>query len=209
MDDLNVGEPGGTEIKKQLRVELRALRDSLNEQERLEADSAITRQVLSLPEYASAMVIFSYLSVGSEIETREIMKDAWSKGKKVAIPKVVRGTRGLKWYVIDSFDDLVEGAYGVLEPSGHPADLQSTKTADVVGGAEAMLALVPGLAFTPTGFRIGYGGGYYDTFLRKFEGTSVGLCRESQMTNQIDGLERHDLPVDIVVCEHRILRPLS
>ena len=73
-----------------------------------------------------------------------------------------------------------------------------------------MIALVPGLTFDGHGFRLGYGGGFYDTFLARFEGVSVGLCRDAQMSRDLcaEGLlDAHDLPVQIVVTNSKVVRP--
>lgn len=71
------------------------------------------------------------------------------------------------------------------------------------------MALVPGLTFDAAGYRLGYGGSFYDTFLAMFDGVSVGLCREAQLTQTLisDGIiDTHDLLVQLVVAEQRVIR---
>ena len=77
------------------------------------------------------------------------------------------------------------------------------------GTGERMMALVPGLTFDATGYRLGYGGGFYDTFLSVFDGVSVGLCREAQFSEDLraeEVVDSHDLPAQLVVTEERCIR---
>ena len=109
----------------------------------------------------------------------------------------------MRWFKITSFDDLVRSKLGVEEP------VPSDETEQLLGTGERMMALVPGLTFDPSGFRLGYGGGFYDTFLAKFDGISVGLCREAQFSDDLRAegiIDEHDLPAQLVVTEKRIIR---
>ena len=109
----------------------------------------------------------------------------------------------MAWYRVMSYDGLVKSSFGVLEPNP-----KTFEQADSAGGI-APLAIVPGLAFDPRGYRLGYGGGFYDTFLSGFPGRSVGLCRERQMVENLSDLgviDAHDLPANVVVTESRTLR---
>lgn len=121
--------------------------------------------------------------------------------KVVALPRVVPGTRAMRWFSVDSLEGLERSPFGVEEP---PADAAREVFPAVLPLA---LALVPGLAFDAAGFRLGYGGGFYDTFLPTFPGTSMGLCRAAQLADHLPH-EDYDMPVDEVVTEHG-LRALS
>jgi 5-formyltetrahydrofolate cyclo-ligase len=104
---------------------------------------------------------------------------------------------------VSSFDALVKSKLGMDEPVPDAAHEQH------LGTGERMLALVPGLTFDAAGCRMGYGGGFYDTFLAKFDGVSVGLCREAAWSCDLraEGIvDEHDLPVQLVVTESRVLR---
>jgi 5-formyltetrahydrofolate cyclo-ligase len=92
---------------------------------------------------------------------------------------------------------------GVEEPVPDPANEQ------LLGTRQRMMALVPGLTFDEAGYRLGYGGGFYDTFLATFDGVSVGLCREAAWSTDLHGegiIDAHDLPAQIVVTEERVVR---
>lgn len=115
--------------------------------------------------------------------------------KVVALPRVVPGTRAMRWFSVDSLEGLERSPFGVEEP---PADAAREVFPAVLPLA---LALVPGLAFDAAGFRLGYGGGFYDTFLADFPGTTVGLCRTCQLSAVPLPRGPYDLPVGLVVTE--------
>lgn len=195
---------GVDETKRALRQRLRILRKDLGERYRAELDDAIEQRLSDLPEYRDAEVVLAYLDFGPEVRTRGIIRDAWDRGKVVALPWCVPGTHEMRWYRVTSFDALVRSKLGVEEPVPAPENEQC------LGTGERMIALVPGLAFDPKGYRIGYGGGFYDTFLAGFDGVSVGLCREPQMDADLHAqgvIDAHDCAVDIVVSDRRTIRP--
>ena len=191
------------ERKRELRKHFRKVRKDLGEQGRAEIDAGIEAQLKALPEFAQAEVLLAYLDFGPEVRTRGIIQRAWDAGKTVALPWCVPGTHEMRWFIITSFDDLVRSSLGVEEP------VPNDETEQLLGTGERMIALVPGLTFDAAGYRLGYGGGFYDTFLAKFDGVSVGLCREAQFSNNLvaEGIiDAHDLPAQLVVTEEHIIR---
>ena len=188
--------------KKELRRRFRAVRKDLGEEGRGAADAGIEANLLALPEYARAEVLLPYLDFGSEVRTRGIIENAWAAGKVVALPWCVPGTHEMRWFKVTSFEDLVRSSLGVEEPV--PVD----ENEQALGTGQRMMALVQGLTFDPHGYRLGYGGGFYDTFLAKFDGVSVGLCREAQLSDDLRSegiIDAHDLPAQLVVTEGRVL----
>lgn len=184
--------------KSQLRKRLRASRDSLGAGERLSADAAIARRVLASPAFRRADAVFSYLSVGAEVDTRAVIRAAWGAGKIVAAPRVVPGTRSMRWYRIDGFDGLETGSFGIEEP---PEDVTRLIVPPASGPRDRAVALVPGLSFDAGGYRLGYGGGFYDVFLAGFCGTAIGLCRRAQLSPVPLPRGEFDLPVDFLVTD--------
>ena len=181
--------------KQEWRTHFKELRAQIPVPERKRIDAAIAQRVCNLDAFQSCDLLLAYLSFGAEIETRDIIRAAWEGGKIVALPRCVPGTRNMKWYQISTFDGLVKSSLGVEEPADDPAyEVDPAAFSQV-------LCLVPGLTFDARGFRMGYGGGFYDAFLRDFSGTSVGLCRRAQLSDTVPALEVHDLPVNIVVTE--------
>jgi len=171
--------------------------------ERLRADETICARVTSLVACAQAQAVLTYLSFGSEVETRRIIAHALAHEKVVALPRVT-GPHVMAWHVVaPGFEPALErGSFGVLEPADDPA----TRLDGVV--LAHAVALVPGLAFDAEGHRLGYGGGYYDAFLGSFAGVSVGLAREAQVRPSLareGAVAPHDISVDFVVTERRMI----
>ena len=83
-------------LKKRMRVRMSGIRKMMGPAARAEADAAIARKVCAHPAYEAAETVFTYLSVGEEVDTREIIRDAWSRGKTVAIPRCVPGTNRMQ-----------------------------------------------------------------------------------------------------------------
>lgn len=189
--------------KRELRKRFRAIRKELGAEGRAAIDACIEQRLVALPEFAQAEVLLPYLDFGPEVCTRGIIQAAWDAGKTVALPWCVPGTHEMRWFKITSFEDLVRSSLGVEEPV--PVD----ENEQLLVTGQRMMALVPGLTFDAEGYRLGYGGGFYDTFLAKFDGISVGLCREAQLSDDLRAegiIDAHDLPAQLVVTENRVLR---
>lgn len=189
------------EGKRGLRRRLRAERAALEERRRAETDEMIGARVRGLAVWARADVVFTYLSIGAEVDTRALIREAWAAGKCVCLPRVVSGSRALAWHRVDALDGLAPGSFGIEEPvpGVHPAYAVSAIT-----DCSRALALVPGLAFDRAGFRLGYGGGYYDRFLSGFPGASIGLCRRRFLVDDLAALgarDAWDRPVGTVLTE--------
>lgn len=182
--------------KKRMRVRMNAIRQMLGAEKCAVIDARIAQKVIAHPAYEEAEAVYTYLSVGLEVDTRNIIRDAWSKGKMVAVPRCVEGTNRMEWYRIDDFDALESGAYGIEEPVANPERLVEVPGPDASIKA---VALVPGYSFDLQGYRVGYGGGYYDVFLPTFGGTSLGLCRREQFSEDPLPIDEHDIPVDHVI----------
>ena len=181
--------------KEELRAYYKNLREGLSEAERWSADDHITERFTELKAYQNAECILTYLSMGKEVETRGIIQRAWLADKSVAIPRCIPGTNCMEWYMVSSLDGLVENHMGIWEPVSDPGRV--VKVSEV----KHALAVVPGLAFDRVGYRIGYGGGFYDRFLADFMGISVGLCRDGFITEQSLRFDEHDISVDMVLTQ--------
>ena len=198
-----MGDVAIDERKQALRARYKQMRLVLGEEGRRTADEGIERQLVGLAEFADAEVLLAYLDFGPEVRTRGIIQRAWDAGKVVALPWCVPGTHEMRWFRVTGFDDLVRSKLGMEEPV--PVDENEQQ----LGTGQRMLALVPGLTFDLQGYRLGYGGGFYDTFLAMFDGVSVGLCREVAWSDDLRAegiIDAHDLPVQLVVTETRTVR---
>jgi 5-formyltetrahydrofolate cyclo-ligase len=130
------------------------------------------------------------------VDTKIIMQHAWDDGKCIAFPAVVGHT--LSFHEVPALSVLREGAFGILEPCPTCRSF-STEEIDVF--------LLPGVAFDLSGYRVGYGKGYYDKTLHRLEnlGRLVGLCYDFQLVTEIVG-EPHDVRMDVIITEKRIVR---
>ncbi len=154
--------------------------------------------ILNLPEFISASSMYIYMEYNQEIITHPIMSKAWEMGKRVAVPKIL--DKKMNFYYIESFDDVISGYKGILEPLN-----------DVIAEEEQALVIMPGLAFDREFNRIGYGGGFYDNFFNTHKGSDyikVGLCYDFQVMDHFDK-DAHDVPVDIIVTPSAVFRKNS
>ena len=176
------------ELRKQVLQEMKAI----PREQKQSMDQALTDQFLKHPFYQEAKVIATYLSFPHEFQTQGLIEQALKDGKKVLIPKTY--PKGRMDFVVYDPHQLVKTSFGLLEPQG---DLE------VVDASQIDLIHVPGLAFTTKGYRIGYGGGYYDRYLEQFSGHTLSTVYPCQIQDFIS--ENHDIPVQEVLIDERNL----
>ena len=188
------------------KIELRRLflhtRAQMPVEEVRASAEAIHARLLAMPEVAAAPLVLTYVSAkNNEVDTKGLIPALLNMGKAVAVPRTVESGQ-MEWLRIEALEELLPARFGLLEPSDNPSKR--------IVGAVTTVVLVPGLAFTPQGFRIGFGGGYFDRFLHDFPGTSVGLAYDRQITEDFVP-EPHDVPVRYIVTESQLLscRPKS
>jgi 5-formyltetrahydrofolate cyclo-ligase len=195
-------QPNVRARKEELRQASKAIRSGLTPRQKSRWDKAILRHLIKLPAYQNSHTLLTYASMPEEVDTFALMQEAWRAGKRVAVPYCVPGTRLLEFYLIESPDELKLSAYGIPEPD--PA--VSQKLTDFSGS----VCVVPGLAFNCIGYRLGYGGGYYDRFLSgPYAGNpSIGVCYGVCMVKFLP-IGTYDRPCNFVVTETgaRIIRP--
>ena len=154
------------------------------------ADEEICKKVINLLEYQQAKTIFSFVGSEREVNTKPLLIDALARGKKLVIPKCV-GKGLMEVYEVRSLEELRLGRYGILEPSSfYP----------MVEPKEIELCIIPCLACSKDGRRLGYGGGYYDRFLKRADFMKVALCRGRLLREDIP-VGRYDVVMDKVVSE--------
>ena len=184
-------------VKATLREKYRNVRTAMTEDEKNGYDKAIAEQVRRLWQYEKNDTLLIYVSTPIEVDTHAIIKQALENGKKVAVPRCVTGTRNREFYYIRSLDDLKPGAFGVLEPVPEKAEQMT----DFSRG----LCIVPAFSYDWSGFRLGYGKGYYDRFLSRFEGNIIGICYSSCVQRSLPH-GRFDRPVELLVTESFLRR---
>lgn len=184
-------------IKSELRQKYRSLRQSMPPEIKKQKDEAIAKQVSRLWQYQRNSILLIYVSTAIEVDTIGIIQQAWADGKRVAVPRCVPDTRNMEFYYIDSLEDLSPGMFGVLEPQANQDRLYEEK--------HAGLCIVPAFSYDWRGFRLGYGKGYYDRFLSRFEGNMVGICYSDCVQRTLPH-GRYDRPVELLVTEHYLRR---
>ena len=172
------------ELRKKILQEMKAL----SQEQKQAMDRVLTERFLQHPFYQEAKTIATYLSFPHEFQTQELIEQALKDGKKVLIPKTY--PKGRMEFVVYDPKQLAKTSFGLLEPQG---DLE------VVEPSQIDLIHVPGLAFTTEGYRIGYGGGYYDRYLEHFAGHTMSTIYPCQV--QEFNSENHDIPVQEVLID--------
>lgn len=182
-------------IKAGLRADIKARRNEITAEERERLDSKITERIRHLWLYRDNKVLFTYVSIPGETGTKQLIEGAVADGKTVVVPRCVKGTRNMDFCVINSYDDLEPGAFGVPEPK-----VECEIFRDYSDG----LCIVPAMAFDPDGFRLGYGKGYYDRFLAEFCGKTAGICYNEFVIPKLPR-GKYDKAVDLIVTEKRVI----
>ena len=175
-------------MKAELRKKILQEMKTLSQEQKQAMDQALTERFLNHPVYQEAKVIATYLSFPHEFQTQGLIDQALKGGKKVLIPKTY--PKGRMEFVVYHPQQLAKTSFGLLEPQG---DLE------VVEPYQIDLIHVPGLAFTTEGYRIGYGGGYYDRYLEHFAGHTMSTIYPCQV--QEFNSENHDIPVQEVLID--------
>jgi 5-formyltetrahydrofolate cyclo-ligase len=160
----------------------------------------INKQFLKLPQLETAKKVMAYASMRKEIETFDLMEELLDQGYLLYLPYTRKDQIDLGTAQINDLDsELKEGVYGVQEPVARIRGEEVPEDLDVI--------VVPGACFTPEGYRIGYGGGYYDSFLSKHANGAlkVGFCYDRFIVDSIP-VEEHDVPVDLIVTEKEVIR---
>lgn len=181
------------EQKAALRAELRALRAALSNEERGKKDRCICDSLLSLLDGVKLLLLF--YPKGAEIDLRPVFHEANTRGIPCAFPRCGEAKGEMDFYLVSDLEALEEGKFGIREPR---------KDASPVTDLTNAIIVVPAFSFDKSGHRIGYGGGYYDRYLRAHKIRSIGVSYEEFLRDSLphDGL---DASVDTVITEQQIL----
>lgn len=182
------------EFKRELRRRILAERALLDENLRGRYSDRIEKNLLNLPQVQEAETIFSFLSFRDEANVDGFIQNSVDQGKQVYIPRTFLQERRMVPYLFMGWDSLTIGSYGIREPGSMCRFSGESVHFDVI--------IVPGVAFTRGGQRLGYGGGFYDRFFSTLKNRPllVGVCFEMQIVSGIP-IEPHDVQVDYLVTE--------
>lgn len=184
---------------KNIENEKKILRKAFKSQENdcfKTEDSQILENFLNSDFYKNANSIFVTVSFNDEINTEKIIKQALKDGKSVYIPKTFSKDKKMVPVQIKDYPSgLKRNSYGILEPENIPDSVKR----------DFDLILVPGLLFSKDGYRLGYGGGYYDRFLKDNPSVTLALYRSNQLVDTLPH-EVFDQKVDYLLSKDSILK---
>ncbi|WP_058485042.1 5-formyltetrahydrofolate cyclo-ligase [Defluviitalea phaphyphila] len=187
--------------KQRLRKLFLERRNKMLKEEVQEKSKKIYNNVISSSVYKKAKSIFIYVSMGNEVDTKDIINKALKDGKIVAVPKVYSKRKEMIFSKITSLDELELGHFNVLEPKNESIN---PLTSD-----EYTIIIVPGIVFDKNNNRIGYGGGYYDRYLSSVKTSLkiIGVCYDFQIIDKIP-VDYYDISLDSIITDDINLKNL-
>lgn len=173
--------------KKTLRKKIREQKRAMTPEQIETASAKLVEMFLQTELYRNARTIYGYLPYNQEVRTVPILEQALADGKRVAVPKVYG--EEMKFIYLPDLTRVECGYAGIPEPIADGP----------TGDDPTALVLMPGMAFTKEGKRMGYGGGFYDKFLASEPNhPTIALCYDFQMLDDLP-TEEYDVPVDLVL----------
>jgi len=184
-------------MKKDIRSTILKKRGSMPLSEVQKKSKLIKEHVFHMEEFKEAKTILFYVSYDNEVDTHEMIKESLGMKKHVVVPKTDMNNRTIICSSLTKWNDLLSGAYNILEPRRECVNEVSPESIDLI--------IIPGVAFDCQGNRIGHGMGYYDRLLqKKMSAHRLGLAFELQIVESIPS-EKHDVKVEKIVTEERII----
>ena len=179
--------------KSEFRNSAKRARSEIKGEEKSSLDRQICDNLIALNEFCECASLLAYYPIGSEIDIIPVIKEAWRLGKRVAFP-VCMGEGKMIFRYCDNLDDMVDGAYSIPVP---PSDCE------ICAPDENTLCIVPALATDTSGYRMGYGGGYYDRFLGLHNIKKVCAIYGALIFDSIPR-DEHDIKTDVTVSERGV-----
>jgi 5-formyltetrahydrofolate cyclo-ligase len=169
--------------KNELRKYFRSKREHLSDKVLKKKSKILNKKIIGSIEYKKAKTIFCYFSFGKEIDTKYLILHSLKLNKTVCIPVIIDKKKMIASKIC-SIENLIKNKYGIFETD----KILEIKKKDID------LIIVPALAFNTRGFRIGYGAGYYDDFLKDYKGTTFGMALKDFLSSEFIP-DSHDVPV--------------
>ena len=184
--------------KDDLRARMREARAAIGAHDRERRSRDVAGRLLALPEAARARRALTFLSFGTELSTVPILAGLRAGGVRVAVPVLQEGR--MEAVDLPEAAHLVPSSYGAMEPAERIE----------VAPEQIDLVIAPGLAVDRSGGRVGYGGGFFDGFLRRVrpDCAVVGVCFAEQVVDEVPG-GPDDVAVDVVVTDAEVIRPAN
>lgn len=176
--------------KNKLRKYIKAKLAKLSLPQYEDMSYKVAQRLFQDEDWIKASTVAITISKAPEVDTFQIIRKGWEQGKRIVVPKCEPKSRGLDFRELKRFSQLESVYYGLFEPIVSDTMAVITDEIDLV--------VVPGLAFTQNGYRLGFGGGYYDRFLANYQGNTISLAFEDQIVEEIP-VESHDIPVRKII----------
>ncbi len=206
------------ELRKKMRETQKACLSSLSEKEKFSLAGNFCKKITSLSEYKKAKEIFAYIPDSTEADCIPVLLDALKNGKRVAVPKVdfdslKTGENKMDFYFLenrfsdcarnDIFEQLETGAYGIKEPKDFLEKFELEACRLKTDNNREIFVIVPGVAFTQSGKRLGHGKGFYDIYIARLKKAGIkpflcGLCLPCQIVGDLP-TDENDALMDIVI----------
>ena len=182
------------QIKNELRKKLKSKRKNI--EKKAQSDEFIRENLICSDLYLEAGQVLFYAALEDEINIDECITDALMLGKKVALPVCTDDNGNMSFYYINSIKDLKSGFFGVREP-----DINKCEKVTDFSGA---VCIVPAIAYDKSGYRLGYGKGYYDRFLKNNSLISVGVCYNELIEDNLPK-DEYDIPVNYIITQNGLI----
>lgn len=182
-------------LKSNIRKDYLEKRNKLKENEILNLSAIICEKILNTDLYKKADSVFTYVNMGSEVQTINIINKSIRDKKTIAVPLII-SKHDMVFIKIDSVYGLVKNKFGIYEPV---FDKDKIVKAD-----NKSLIVVPGVVFSENRYRIGYGGGYYDKYLSEnVYMKAIGAAYNMQIEKNLP-IDEHDIKLDCIVTEKEV-----
>lgn len=182
--------------KATLRKSVMSQLQKISQTEHAERSATIITKLLDDPAFQAADTVGVTISRFPEMNTKQLIEQCWRLGKRVAVPKCDPQMRSMAFRLIESMEQLETVYMDLLEPIEEKTQAVEAQHID--------LLIVPGVAFIESGYRIGFGGGYYDRYLDGYQGATRSLVFDVQIVAELP-VESHDIPVDRILTEKRTI----
>lgn len=180
--------------KKTIRKTLLNKRKEIDKNKKLIYDKEISRKIINSDYFKNAEQVLVFSSSPEEFDTRYIIERCRFFYKRVFYPVCIDDMGNMEFLKVESVGDLQYGMYNILEPK---------KTCKKYVPKENDIVIVPALSVDNNGFRLGYGKGYYDRFLKDFNGVSICPCYEEMLADTLP-TDENDIRINIVVTPNQL-----
>ena len=195
--------------KEKVRKKAVETRDSIDEESRQQKSEEIAKKILEADWFKEADIVLSYHAFRSEVEVDALNRAVLTQGKKLYLPKTYVKEKQIRFFEITDLSKLKRGYQKIWEPTGEEPEFSFEAVKEE---QKKVLMIMPGTAYDARGYRMGYGGGYYDRYLNAHEAEwkmidfmTVFAAFSEQKMILIPG-ERCDVKPDVIVTEKEIMQ---